>query len=496
MMKELLSLLLALIMICSLAACGSEPAENDSGSGSSSKVETDAYTISDSVDKATVVDGVMTDISSSDAILKKSNPEWLDTCVMYEVNIRQFTEEGTFAAFEEHLGRLKDMGINTLWLMPIHPISEKDRKGTLGSYYAVTDYRGVNPEFGTIEDFQHLLDKAHGMGFKVMLDWVANHTGWDCDWIEKHDDWYVHNKSGEITSPYDWSDVAELDFDNYQMRAEMIDCMRYWVEDIGIDGFRCDHVDGVPAPFWNAAVYKLKSINKDILMLAESSGNPNLTSYAFDLCYNDALYSQSVMLKGGIGADGVKNALALGNMYSEGSYPMNYMDNHDKNSYEGSVVYRFGAGYPMVLAMEFLAPGMPLIYTSDEQGYDHEIEFFEKDTVKWDDNPKYAEMITALAKMKNEHQALHTFNTDVEVIDADNVDALAFKRTSGDDTVIFIANTRYEAVKGVGVKLDFDKATCVMKYDGKTISMDETEMTAKDFEKKDYEAYEFYVLVV
>ena len=175
---------------------------------------------------------------------------------------------------------------------------------------------------------------------------------------------------------------------------------------------------------------------------------------------------------------------------------MNFVDNHDKNSYEGSVIFRYGDGYPTMLAAEFIAPGIPLIYTSDEQGYDHEIEFFEKDAVKWDDEPEYAPMIKTLSKMKSDHKALRTFNTDSELIDTDSIDMLAFKRTSGDDTVIYIANTRYEDIKGVTAKPGVDKATCVMHYDGKKLSMDETEMTASDFEKKDYKAYEFYILTV
>ena len=499
-MKRILTLLLAMIMVFSLASCGKDNAGNtadaDTGSTEAASAEKDEYVLSDKADKETIIDGVMTDISSADPILKHENPDWMDTCVLYEVNIRQYTEEGTFKAFEEHLDRLKDMGVNTLWLMPIHPISETERKGSLGSYYAVTDYKAVNPEFGTIEDFRNLVTKAHEMGFKVMLDWVANHTGWDCKWIKEHDDWYVHNSAGKITSPYDWTDTAELDYNNYEMRAEMIKCMQYWVEEEGVDGFRCDHVQGVPIPFWNAAVYKLKSINKNIMMLAENSANPNMTSYAFDLSYNDMFYSQSVMLKGGTGAEGLREGVKLSSNYSEHSYPMNYVDNHDKNSYEGSVVFRYGDGYPTMLAACFIAPGIPLLYTSDEQGYDHEIEFFEKDAVKWEKEPKYAAMIRQLAKMKSDHKALRTFNTASELIESDNADMLAFQRTSGDDTVIYIANTRFEDVKGVTAKLGVDKATCVMHYDGKTVSTDEKDMTAKDFEKKDFKAYEFYILEV
>ncbi|MBQ6153671.1 MAG: hypothetical protein IJJ15_07990 [Ruminococcus sp.] len=486
-MKRILALLLIALMVFSLVSCTSpentEPQKND-------------YVLSTEAASETVIDGVMTDIAGNDPILERNIASWLDTCVLYEVNIRQFTEEGTFAAFEGHLDRLKDMGVNTLWLMPIHPISETGRKGTLGSYYAVSDYTDVNPEFGTKEDFQHLVNTAHSKGFKIILDWVANHTGWDNAWIKEHDDWYVHKADGSIESPYDWTDVAQLDYDNYEMRAEMIKCMQYWVEEVGIDGFRCDHAIGVPARFWNAAVYKLKSINRDIMMLAETSATEGLTTYAFDCCYNDALYGQSLMIKGGIATNEISDKMPVEARYVNGSFPMNYLDNHDKNSYEGSIVSRYRESYEPLLALTFLTPGLPLIYTSDEEGYDHEIEFFEKDPVKWTDHPKYAPMITKLSKLKTENKALLSFNTDIEFIETSNPNALAFSRTGEDGTILYIANLYYEEIKDVNASFDFDKATCVMHYDGTTIDTEDHEITAQEFEKKDYQPYEFYVLVV
>lgn len=487
-MKKFLAILLIAGIIFSLVSCSS------SGKDEVKKAE---YTLSTDVKEGSVIDGVMTDIDGDDPVLEKSNASWLDTCVLYEVNIRQYTEEGTFAAFEEHLDRLKEMGINTLWLMPIHPISKTDRKGTLGSYYSVDDYMEVNPEFGTMEEFQHLVDKAHDMGFKVMLDWVANHTGWDNAWIKEHDDWYTHDDSGEIISPNGWTDTADLNYDNYEMRAEMIKCMQFWVEEVGIDGFRCDHAIGVPAKFWNAAVYKLKSVNSDIVMLAEAAPAHGLTEYAFDLCYNDKLYSMARSIRGGVDTDGLQDAMTVSpNYYDPGSYPMNYLDNHDKNSYEGSIIYRFEDTYQPLLALSYLSPGVPLVYTSDEEGYDHEIEFFEKDAVKWDDNPKYAELITKLSKLKTENPALVTSNTDLTFIEPENSNVFAFKRSDGENTVVYIGNLYKEAAKDVTVNLGIEKATCVLHHDGTTLDTEEKEMTNSDFENKDYNPYEFYVLVV
>ena len=494
-MKKITALILTLLLLFTFASC-SQPADNDQTvTENSDPAPQSGYILSDEVAEESIIDGVMTDISGSDEILKKSVAAWADTCVMYEVNIRQFTEEGTFAAFEGHLDRLKDMGVNTLWLMPIHPISETERKGTLGSYYAVSDYKAVNPEFGTMDDFKHLLEKAHGMGFKVLLDWVANHTGWDCAWINEHPDWYVRNKSGEIESPYDWTDTAQLDYENYEMRAEMIRCMQFWVEDIGVDGFRCDHALGVPAPFWNAAVYKLKSVNSEILMLAEASANRSMTKYAFDCCYNDQLYGQATMVQGGIGTSSVKEGMALSDSYAEGSFPMNYLDNHDKNSYEGSIVERFGDTYPTLLTLTFLTPGIPMLYTSDEQGYDHEIEFFEKDTVKWDGAPKYADQIRTLAQLKQTNPALATSNTAITFCESGNENAFAFTRENGSDKVIFVSNLLYNELKGADVEPDFDSAVCVMHYDGASLDLTEKEMSADDFKNRDYRPYEYFVLV-
>ena len=483
-MKKCLAFILVVFMVLSLCSCSLKKEE----------IKKNDYVISSDVKEGSVINGVMTDISGSDPILKKTTASWLDTCVLYEVNVRQYTEEGTFSAFEKHLDRLKNMGVNTLWFMPIHPISETERKGTLGSYYSVSDYMGVNPEFGTIEDFQHLVDKAHDMGFKVILDWVANHTGWDNAWIKEHDDWYKHTQSGKILSPYEWTDTAQLDYENYEMRAEMIKCMQYWIEDIGIDGFRCDHAIGVPAGFWNAAVYKLKSINSELMMLAETSAAESLTRYAFDCCYNDALYSQAITIKGGVATSTVEQGMTLNTNYIEGSFPMNYLDNHDKNSYDGSIIDRFGDTYQTMLALSYTAPGLPLLYTANEEGYDHEIAFFEKDAVKWDDNPKYADLISALSKLKKENKALASTNRDIEFIESENSNVFAFSRTKEDNTVIYVSNLFYEDIQKISVDIGIDKATCVMHYDGETLDTEAKEVTKKDFENKDYKPYEFYIL--
>ena len=172
--------------------------------------------------------------------------EWTYNATIYEVNIRQFTPEGTFAAFEEHLPRLKELGVKILWLMPIHPIGEVERKGTLGSYYSVKDYKGVNPEFGTFEDFKRLVDKIHALDMKIILDWVANHTSHDNHLVYQHPEWYSKDSLGNLISPFDWSDVVQLDYSNDDMREYMIGALKFWVEEANIDGYRCDVAAMVP----------------------------------------------------------------------------------------------------------------------------------------------------------------------------------------------------------------------------------------------------------
>ena len=180
-----------------------------------------------------------------------NHPEWSRNAVIYEVNMRQYTPEGTFKAFEAYLPQLKELGVDILWFMPIHPISELNRKGELGSYYAVKDYKAVNPEYGTLDDFKSIVDKAHSLGMKVILDWVPNHSGCDNAWVTEHPDWYVTDSLGKMYGPYDWTDVYKFDYSNKEMRAGMIDALQYWVRDLDIDGYRCDVAGEVPTDFWN-----------------------------------------------------------------------------------------------------------------------------------------------------------------------------------------------------------------------------------------------------
>lgn len=371
-------------------------------------------------------------------------PEWTATAVLYEVNLRQYTTSGTFNEFADHLENLKDMGINTLWFMPIHPISVTNRSGKLGSFYSVSDYREVNPEFGTKEDFKALVDKAHDMGFHVILDWVANHTGWDHPWITEHPDWYTQ-EDGQIISPKNmgWPDVADLNYDSQAMRTEMIECMKYWVTEYDIDGFRCDYASGVPADFWEQARRALDKV-KDIYMIEEDLGGLAASNldYAFDTNYNTKLYETLVEIaKDNKTADKIKLYLSKD---ENNTFSMNYLDNHDVNAYDRTIYTAFGSeSLPAMMSLVFTLPGIPMVYSSDEIAYDHNIAFMEKDTIDWTKGQgDYRDLISTLSKIKTDNAPLHAGNTDevFEVLDAGNKNIFAFTRSYKDSTIICIYN--------------------------------------------------------
>ncbi len=309
------------------------------------------------------------------------HPEWSYSAVLYEMNIRQLTPEGTFRAAQAHLVFLRDLGIDILWLMPIYPIGEVERKGELGSYYSIRDYCGINEEFGTLDDFTAFLSEAHRLGFKVILDWVANHTSRDARWLsEKPADWYERDESGEALVPWDWTDTAKLNYNNHDVWIGQIDAMRYWV-DKGVDGFRCDMAMLVPIKFWQEVASALHTMKPDIFMLAEAEEH-NLFDRAFDACYGWELHHLMCDV-----AQGRQRADALRNYLYSDSYPrwcmrMLFTSNHDENSWQDSEYVRFGASLDVMTIFSFVAPqSLPLIYTGQEVGYDHSFKFFDRDPI-------------------------------------------------------------------------------------------------------------------
>lgn len=465
-MKRKIAIGMITALLLSLTACGNtqgnsvtnaivetaegvgDNAADASDSGNIHTAEADAsanVNTAEADDKAETDDKEEADDTAETEDTKlRYQPEWTRDAVIYEVNVRQYTEEGTFAAFSGHLQELKDMGITTLWFMPIHPISQTKRSGTLGSYYSITDYRAVNPEFGTAEDFAALVDKAHEMGLKVMMDWVANHTGWDCSWITEHPDWYTQDSQGNIISPegMGWPDVADLNYDNQEMRAEMIACMKYWVKEYDIDGFRCDYANGVPTEFWEDAREALEEI-KPVYMLAEDHLVKELLDEAFDFNYNWNLYDAMIAVaKDNKKANVLK--LYIPDNYPDGTYTLNFMDNHDKNSYERTIMEAFGEdSLPAMFSFLYTIPGVPLIYSGDEIGLDHAIAFMEKDTIDWDSSEHdYRELLAKLADIRNGNPALYCGNYGgaINYYDTGNKNLFTFYREKDGNRVKCIFN--------------------------------------------------------
>ncbi len=310
-------------------------------------------------------------------------PEWCKKATIYEVNIRQFTPEGTFAAFSKHLPRLKQMGVDIIWLMPIHPIGEKNRKGGLGSYYAVRNYEEVNAEFGTMADFQQLVKETHANGMKLIIDWVANHTSPDNVWVgQGHMDWYTLDSTGNLqpTIGTDWWDVADLNYDNKEMRKAMISSMQFWLKNADIDGFRCDVAGWVPMDFWIEARKELDAV-KPIFFLAESEGVDQ--HQAFDMTYGWELHHVMNEIAKGKKSNADVLAYFEKNKYKRSDYRMHFTSNHDENSWNGTEMERLGDARFALAVFAATIEGMPLVYNGQETSLDKRLRFFEKDTIDW-----------------------------------------------------------------------------------------------------------------
>lgn len=370
------------------------------------------------------------------------HPAWSRNANIYEVNLRQFTPEGTFRSFGEHIPRLAGMGVDILWLMPVQPIGEVNRKGTLGSYYSVKDYTDVNPEYGTLEDLKELVARAHNEGMYVILDWVANHTAWDNDWITSHPDWYKKDSTGAIISPFDWTDVAQLDYSNKELWTAMLDAMKFWIIECDIDGYRCDVASMVPVEFWDTTRVVLDMI-KPVFMLAESE-DPALQYRAFDMTYAWELHHLMNSI-----AKGEKNANDLESyfykedtIFPSDAYRMLFTSNHDENSWQGTEYERMGAAAPCFAVMTVMLPGMPLIYNGQESAFNRRLAFFEKDSIDWAGYP-LAKFYEGLLRLKHRNQALWngTYGGDLNRIHSQADSAIfAFTREKEGDKIFVVAN--------------------------------------------------------
>jgi len=327
-------------------------------------------------------------------------PNWVNGQTIYEVNLRQYTKSGTFKEFETHLPRLKELGVRILWFMPIQPIGEKNRKGTLGSYYSIRNYSAVNPEFGKMAEFKSLVKKIHDLGMRVIIDWVANHTAWDHHWTKDHPAFYTKDEKGGFKAPVeDWEDVIHLDYGNPDLWDEMINQMSFWIKETDIDGFRCDMAHLVPTLFWNRARRDLDKI-KPVYMLAESE-NHDLLEYAFDSIYNwKLLHAMNELAAGNIKANELLG-LALNEIehMPKGSSLLNFTSNHDENSWQGSAIERIHYYLEPLTVLTFLLAGNPLIYSGQEAGNYRRLKFFDKDEIEWTED-KMFELYQKLSCLK------------------------------------------------------------------------------------------------
>jgi len=308
---------------------------------------------------------------------------WIANSNIYEVNLRQYTPEGSFNAFVREMPRLKDMGIDILWFMPITPISQQGRKGSLGSYYACSDYTTVNPEFGKLEDFKQLVRAAHELGMKVIIDIVANHTGWDHRWTREHPEYYRKNQDGHFYEAHGWEDVIDLNYDNKELRRAMIDAMIFWLKECDIDGYRCDMAMLVPLDFWREARAEIDHLKQDLFWLAECEE----IAYheVFDATYTwKFLHKMESVWKRESGLDGLDEVLNYyGSMFPPDAVRVYFTSNHDENSHSGSEYERMGQAAKAFAVICAMLPGMPMIYSGQEMPNYKRLLFFDKDPIAW-----------------------------------------------------------------------------------------------------------------
>jgi glycosidase len=337
-------------------------------------------------------------------------PEWIRHETIYEINVRQYSKEGTFAGVEADLPRIRKLGVGVLWFMPIHPIGETNRKGPLGSPYAVKDYSKVNPEFGTEADFARLVKAAHAQGFRVIMDWVGNHTAWDNPLVAKHPEFYVRDAKGKFTPPtgFDWTDVIQLEFKNRAMWEYQIGVLTNWVTQFGVDGFRCDFATGVPTAFWNEMSARLRVVKPDIFLLAEGEV-PQHQVRGFHSCYTFSLmviYNEIAAGKAPVSK--IDDELARSAvLFPAGATRIQYITNHDENSWQGTEFERLKGGVESFAVLTYMLDGIPLLYNGQEAGMDKRLAFFERDPIVWKPHA-LAGFYRTLCELKRSHPALRT----------------------------------------------------------------------------------------
>ncbi len=410
---------------------------------------------------------VKTDAKTGDssAAVTTEHPDYILQGNIYEVNLRQYSKEGTFKAFEANLDRLKEMGVQTLWFMPITPISKVDRKGTLGSYYAVADYTGINPDYGNLADWKQLVNTAHEKGFKVITDWVANHTGADHPWLTTHPDYFEKDSTGKAKSVFDWTDTRSLNFDNKEMRDSMIAAMKYWLTETNIDGFRCDVAGEVPDDFWKQCIGELKKV-KNVLMLAEGDKG-SLHTAGFDISYGWPMFQMTKKI-----AKGERPAFAIDSILSQAdtALPANalqllFTSNHDENSWNQADFGTMpGASHaPFAVLTQTMVRGVPLIYSGQEEPVLKKVEFFEKDPITFGKFGR-AKFYNTLLHLRQTNPALAADASFKKIVVGDEKSVYAFIREKDGKKVLVILNlsAKEQNIKVTGAGFDGERYNVFM----------------------------------
>ena len=385
--------------------------------------------------------------SSNDTATVDGHPAWIEQGNIYEVNTRQYTPEGTFKAFEKHLDRLKDMGVQTLWFMPVNPIGRKDRKGALGSYYAISDYKAINPEYGTMDDWKLLVKNAHAKGFKVIIDWVPNHTAADHPWITSHPEFYeLDSVTHQPRSPFDWTDVRQLNFKNRQMQDSMIAALKFWITETDIDGYRCDHVEEFQKEFWNRCIPELRKL-KNIFLLSENNA-PWVYDSGFDATYPwDAFNTMKLIAKGERPAFALDSVLwKVDSTYPKNAIRMYFTSNHDENSWnKADYATMPGASHaPFAVLTQTIERSVPLIYSGQEEPFLDSVSFFYKDTIIFSKFSR-SNFYKTLLNLRKNNPALAA-NAAFKKLATNNDAALyAFEREKNSDKVLVILNLSKQA---------------------------------------------------
>ena len=385
----------------------------------------------------------------------QSHHQWSFNLGMYEVNLRHYSQEGNIAAFKSDLDRIDSLGPGIIWFMPIHPIGTFNRLGSLGSPYSVKDYYQVNPDYGSLVEFKDLVSEIQSRNKYVLIDWVANHTSWDNVLTQTNPEWYVTNSEGDFIPPpgTNWSDVIELDYEKQGLRKYMIEAMKFWVDSVGVNGFRFDAVDFVPDDFWEEAIAVLKQTGSDLLLLAEGSGE-HLIDLGFDMNYSWDFYG----FGGGVLpriTQGVADANIVRsfvnkeqNNYSNGAYRLYFVSNHDENAWEGTPAQLFGPRAVNFSVLSHVINGMPLVYNGEETGMNKQLSFFDKDLIPWRDYPLF-DYYRRLFDLKKRNASLWNGfdeNEAIRIKTTQNSPIYAFKREKDGERVLCFFNLSTQAV--------------------------------------------------